>query len=88
MITKKAIGENALNRSVRLLRELNEKLIKSGNQEIELRLSGDGSGQLALLEGGEVLVSGYTLFEFDSTDQLVKFLEADALTQMRALKAQ
>ena len=75
-------GENALNRAVRLLKELTESLVKHDNETLELRLSPDGSGSLVHLTDVPQGTATEPVFEFESTAELTQFLEADTLSQI------
>ena len=78
----KTIGENALKRAVRLLKELNQSLVKHDNEEIVLRLHQDGSGALAHMTENDEGLSGEFMFNFDSPDELMSYLESGPLGQI------
>ena len=71
------VGENALDRAVRLLERFNERFADPevpGMQNIPVTLNRDGSGSV-----GE-------LFDFDSLDELVGFLNAPVALQVQTIK--
>ena len=78
MIKSRQVGENALQRMVRLLREFSQKMVKD-NQEIQVRISPDGSGELSAVEGGFL---DSPVFNFHSPEELVRYLESGALSQI------
>lgn len=78
------VGENALERAVRLLGRVNERFADAndeGTRRIELRVGPEGSGDLFYPEG-EVL------FEFASVENLTDFLEASGAAQVKMVAGQ
>jgi hypothetical protein len=83
----KPVGENALQRVVRLLRKANDELVDVGTEEhLYYRMQTDGSGAL-LLSCEEKGVVKEVIFGFDSPEVLVKFLEARQLDRLLMVKA-
>ena len=70
------IGENALQRTVRLLKEFSVKVGVQDNQEIQLRLAPTGEGELVLAPAEE------TVFSFETPEQMTKYLEGGTLSQI------
>lgn len=78
------VGENILNRLIRLLREFNERNV-TGDAEVELRLSPNGAGQLvhSVQDPDEDVV----IYDFSNTTELIHFLEMSPIDQMREIRA-
>ena len=72
--------ENALQKMVRLLRELNQELVKKGEIEhIFEEIDADGSGRLIYFNETN---TKQILFCFGTIDQLMEYLEAGNLKRI------
>ncbi len=81
---KRNIGENALQKIVRLLGKLNAELCEEGSgQNIDLVLEATGSGALMLEKG---TFPPYPLWTFEALEELANFLEGSKLSQMLAIR--
>lgn len=78
------VGENILNRLVRLLNEFNERNV-TGDAEVELRLSPNGAGQLVYTKQDPD--EDAVIYDFSDTAQLIHFLEMSPIDQMREIRA-
>jgi hypothetical protein len=78
------VGENAVEKTVRLLARANERFANPDHDElryIDLRLTQSGAGDLHY-------ASGELLFHFESLPELATFLEAPLTLQVRAIAGQ
>lgn len=78
------MGENALEKTVRLLARVNERFADPGNeaeQFVALRLKPDGAGCLYYADG-EVM------YEFAGVEQLTGFLDGSLASQVKAIAGQ
>lgn len=78
------VGENALDRTSRLLERVNQSFADVGSDDlrfIDLRLERSGAGCLHY-------PSGEVFFQFDTLPQLTTFLEGSPQEQVRAVAGQ
>ena len=79
----KQVGENAAQRQIRLLEQLNKELIPPGMPAeiiLEQHRSGDGRLSLRIEQAGEVMLT--TLWHFESAKQLEAYLVASSLERL------
>jgi hypothetical protein len=82
--TKRTAGENAAQKLVRLLANFNREMVEEGSgDEIEVRFSGDGGGNLILV-GAEGIHASSSLYGFESLDDLARYLEMTPLNRLLA----
>ncbi len=77
-------GENALERTRRLLKQVNDRFADPGQPEIrfiDLKLTPAGDGCFHY-------PTGEVVFEFDALDEMTTFLEGSTADQVRAIAGQ
>lgn len=80
-MSNKHVGENALEKMVRLLKAFNAEVIPEGSGEyIDLVMEATGRGTL-VLKGREP--GPFDLFTFKSLDELVNFLLANQMDRIK-----
>jgi hypothetical protein len=77
------VGENAVEKVIRLLKQYNEDLVK-GRSNIEMRLEADGSGKLIHVKSGP-RGTDLPIFNFSNVDVLLEFLQADELRRVHMI---
>lgn len=82
---KRGVGENALQKTVRLLKKLNVELIEEGSAEyVDMVMEGQGGGRLVLTCSSSVV----ELFKSDSMEELVRFMEGSQLRRILMILAE
>lgn len=76
------VGENSLDRMVRLLKEFNEKSIK-GQQYVDVIIEATGAGRLVIMTENS---DPTTLYDFGSLLELLHFLQMSSIDQMLEIR--
>lgn len=82
---KKVVGENVLDKVVRLLKEFNDRNVAEGaDAEVELHLSPNGAGQLVYFSQDSDEES--VIYNFSTIAELIHFLQMSPIDQMREIR--